>query len=215
MEITWYGHCAFRVGERSRYILMDPYGPEMGPELTRKAAEMVTISHDDPGHNYARLASGRTYVISGPGEYEVAGVFVTGVRTYHDSEQGRERGMNTVYVVQFDDLILCHLGALGHVLTQEQVEELGELADIDVLLVPVGGRTVLTAARAAEVVALLEPRIVIPMHYKVRGLNTEGDTAKRFLNEMAMEEPEVVDVLRVTKAQLPEQTRVVLLEPSQ
>ncbi|MBC7238066.1 MAG: MBL fold metallo-hydrolase, partial [Chloroflexi bacterium] len=151
-------------------------------------------------------------VIYGPGEYEVAGIFITGVRTYHDDKQGQERGVNTVYVVEFDDLILCHLGALGHIPTQEQIEELGELADIDVLLVPVGGRTVLTGARAAEVVALLEPRIVIPMHYKVLGLHTEGETASRFLREMAIEQPQTVDVLRMTKTQLPEQTTVVLLD---
>ncbi len=220
MEITWYGHCAFRVGDRGRYVLMDPYGPEMGRELGKKAAEVVTISRDDPAHNYSRLASGRTYVISGPGEYEIAGVFITGIATNGDADP-QERGRNTAYVVEFDEFVLCHLGAMSRVPNQEQIEELGELADIDILMVPVGGRTVLTAARAVEVVALLEPNLVLPMHYKVRGLTTEGDTATRFLRQMAVEEPETSlcptpDTLRITsRSQLPEQTGVVLLEVSQ
>jgi L-ascorbate metabolism protein UlaG (beta-lactamase superfamily) len=221
MEIMWYGHCAFRVGERGRYMLMDPYGPEMGRELSKKAAEVVTISRDDPAHNYSRLASGRPYVISGPGEYEVAGIFITGISTDRGADRDKEHVRNTVYVVEFDDLVVCHLGALSHVPAQEQIEELGELADIDILMVPIGGKTVLTAARAAEVVALLEPRLVLPMHYRVRGLATEGDTATRFLREMAVEEPETSlcptpDMLRITaKSQLPEQIGVVLLEASQ
>jgi L-ascorbate metabolism protein UlaG (beta-lactamase superfamily) len=192
---------------------MDPYGPETGRELPRLAATVVTVSHDDAAHNYSRTARGRPYVIQGPGEYEVGGIFITGVQTYHDDRGGSERGPNTAYVVEFDDLIVCHLGALGHVLTREQVDEIEQNANVDVLLIPVGGRTVLAGGRAVEVVSQLEPSIVIPMHYKVRGLNTEGETTTRFLREMGADEVETVETLDVRKSRLPEQTQVVLMEP--
>ena len=109
-------------------------------------------------------------------------------------------------------MTICHLGDLGHIPSQDQVEQLN---DIDVLLVPIGGHVTLTGARAAEVVNILEPRIVIPMHYKVPGLKAKIENASRFLKEMAVETPERLDSLRITKGQLPEQTRVALLEPKQ
>ena len=189
---------------------MDPYSPELGSKLPRLVATLVTVSHQHEDHNYVRTVRKGAYVISGPGEYEIGGIFVIGVSTYHDAKQGRERGKNTAYVVEIEDLSVCHLGDLGHVPNQEQIEQFN---GIDILLVPVGGRTTLTGTRAAEVVGLLEPKIVIPMHYKVAGLNVNLETAHRFLREMAVEAPEKLESLKMTKGQLPEQTRVVSLEP--
>ncbi|HHX42784.1 MAG TPA: MBL fold metallo-hydrolase [Chloroflexi bacterium] len=212
MEITWYGQSCFRLRGRGVSVVTDPYSPSMGLKLPRLTSTIVTVSHDHEDHNNVDAVKGSPFVISGPGEYEVEGVFVIGVSTWHDDRGGRELGRNTAYLIELEDLTICHLGDLGHVLSQEQVEQLGH---IDVLLVPVGGRSTLTGTRAAEVVGLLEPTIVIPMHYKVRGLKAQIETANRFLREMAVEEPERLETLTITASSLPEETRVVLLEPKQ
>jgi len=212
MEITWYGQSCFRLRDRGCTIVTDPYSPEIGLKLPRLTANIVTISHQHADHNNASAVKGGPFVVAGPGEYEVGGVFVIGVGLYHDAKNGAELGKNTAYLIEIDDMIVCHLGDLGHIPNQEQIEQLNS---VDILLVPGGGKSTLTYARAAEVVGLLEPSIVIPMHYKVPGLVAPLDTATRFLKEMAVETPEKLDALTITKSGLPEQTRVVLLEPKQ
>lgn len=212
MEITWYGQSCFRLRSRGLALVTDPYSPETGLKLPRLTANVVTVSHDHEDHNYIKGVKGSPYVIAGPGEYEIGGVFVFGVGTYHDAKQGEERGKNTAYLIEFEGVTVCHLGDLGHALTQEQVEQLD---GIDVLLIPVGGRTTLTGAKAAEVVAVLEPKVVIPMHYKIRGLEASLETANRFLKEMGVETPEHMETLTITEGQYEEaeDTRVILLEP--
>lgn len=212
MEITWYGQACFRLRGRRRSVVTDPYGPEIGLTLPRLSATIVTVSHQHTDHNHVKAIRGSPYIVHGPGEYEVGGIFVIGIATYHDAKRGQERGKNTAYLIEFEDMTICHLGDLGHIPTQEQVEQFN---DVDVLLVPVGGRVTLTGTRAAEVVNLLEPRIVIPMHYRVPGLKASIESASRFLREMAVETPEKLESLRISKGQLPEQTRVALLEPKQ
>ncbi|MHB1296639.1 MAG: MBL fold metallo-hydrolase [Anaerolineae bacterium] len=212
MEITWYGQACFRLKSRGQSVVTDPYGPDVGLKLPRLSASVVTVSHPHEDHNHVQAVKGPTYVISGPGEYEVEGIFVIGVSTFHDAKQGQEYGRNTAYLIEFEDLTICHLGDLGHVLTQEQVEQ---LSNIDVLLIPVGGRTTLTGSKAAEVVNLLEPRVVIPMHYKIPGLTAQIDGPNRFLKEMGVDSPEKIDTLTATAGQLGEETRLVLLEPKQ
>jgi L-ascorbate metabolism protein UlaG (beta-lactamase superfamily) len=212
MEITWYGQSCFRLRSRGLAVVTDPYRPETGLKLPRLTATIVTVSHDHPDHNAAQAVKGNPFVISGPGEYEVEGIFVIGVATAHDAKNGQELGRNTAYIIEFEDLCICHLGDLGQTLTQEQIEQLD---GVDILLVPVGGRTTLTGAKAAEVVGMLEPSIVIPMHYKIPGLAMPLDGVQRFLKEMAVESPERLEVLNITKSQLTEETRLVLLEPKQ
>lgn len=212
MDITWYGQACFRLRGRGQSVVTDPYGPEIGLTLPRLNATIVTVSHQHSDHNHVKALRGSPYIIRGPGEYEVGGIFVIGIATFHDSARGQERGKNTAYLIEFEEMTICHLGDLGHIPSQEQVEQLN---DVDVLLVPIGGHVTLTGARAAEVVNILEPRIVIPMHYKVPGLKAKIENASRFLKEMAVETPERLDSLRITKGQLPEQTRVALLEPKQ
>jgi len=212
MEITWYGQSCFRLRSRGLAVVTDPYRPETGLKLPRLTATIVTVSHDHPDHNAAQAVKGNPFIISGPGEYEVEGIFVIGVATAHDAKNGQELGRNTAYIIEFEDLCICHLGDLGQTLTQEQIEQLD---GVDILLVPVGGRTTLTGAKAAEVVGMLEPSIVIPMHYKIPGLAMPLDGVQRFLKEMAVESPERLEVLNITKSQLTEETRLVLLEPKQ
>ena len=211
MEIVWYGQSCFRLRGKGCAVVMDPFSPELGYRLPRLSANLVTVSHDHPDHNYVQAVRPPYYAVTGPGEYEVAGTFVIGVCTDEASTPiGAEHGRNTAYLVEMEGLTVCHLGHIAQPPTQTQIEQFD---GIDVLLIPVGGRTTLTAARAAEVVNLLEPSLVIPMYYKVPDLNTSLASVTRFLTEMAVERPEAADTLTITKAQLPEETRVALLTP--
>jgi len=212
VEITWYGQACFRLRSRGLSVVTDPYSPEIGLKLPRLTATVVTVSHEHDDHNYVDAVKGPPFLISGPGEYEIEGIFVIGVGTYHDAKQGQERGKNTAYLIEFEGLTICHLGDLGHVLTQEQVEQLNS---VDILLVPVGGKYTLNGSKAAEVVGLLEPKIVIPMHYKVPGLEIQIEGVSRFLKELAVEPPSKLEMLTIGRGQLPDETRVVLLEPKQ
>ncbi|HYN87697.1 MAG TPA: MBL fold metallo-hydrolase [Ardenticatenaceae bacterium] len=209
MDIKWLGHSCFRVRDKAGIVVTDPFPRGLGYERpARLRADVVTVSHDHENHSDTRGFLGEPFIVRGPGEYEINGIFVTGIRTYHDNKKGKERGFNTIYLIQYDDLSVCHLGDLGHVPTQEQVEELSE---VDVLLVPVGGGYALSAAQAAEVVSLIEPRLVVPMHYQtdvhVNGL----EPVEKFLKEMGLKEAPVEEELKITKSQLPEETQVVVL----
>ncbi|HTE84019.1 MAG TPA: MBL fold metallo-hydrolase, partial [Dehalococcoidia bacterium] len=163
MEITWLGHSCFRLRSRETTVVTDPPSAEKGYSLPNLTATIVTVSHGHPGHNASALCGGSPRVIEGPGEYEVGGVLIAGVRTYHDDKHGQDRGPNTAFVIELEELRLCHLGDLGHIPTAEQREA---MSDIDVLMIPVGGHSTIDGAGAAEVASLLEPKIVIPMHYR-------------------------------------------------
>jgi L-ascorbate metabolism protein UlaG (beta-lactamase superfamily) len=139
-------------------VLTDPYDESIGYSLGEPKANIVTSSHPHPGHGFTSGVGGEPRIVHGPGEYEIAGIFITGISTFHDSTKGRERGKNTVYLIEMDDMRLCHLGDLGHPLTTEQAEDID---GVDVMLVPVGGLSTIDAATAVETVRLLQPRIVI------------------------------------------------------
>ena len=181
MEITWLGHACFRLKAKEATVVTDPYSKTIGLTPPRVQADIVAVSHDHAGHNHAAGVGGNPKIISGPGEYEIRNVFITGIAAFHDGNQGKSHGKVTIYLIEMEDLVVCHLGDLGHVPTQEQVEAIGR---VDVLLVPVGGGDSLNASQAAEVVGLLEPRAVIPMHYQTDGLTTTLDPITRFSKEM-------------------------------
>jgi L-ascorbate metabolism protein UlaG (beta-lactamase superfamily) len=147
-------------------------------------------------------------VVKGPGEYEISGILIVGMPTFHDGEKGKTRGKNTIYLMEIDELSVCHLGDLGHTLTAEQAEELG---NIDILLLPVGGVSTINASGAAEVVRQLEPKVVIPMHYKTLLLKRELDPVDKFLTEMGVKEISPQPKLSVTRANLPLTTQVFVL----
>ena len=209
MEIHWYGHSCFRLRSTEGVVVTDPYGKDMGYTLPRVRADIVTISHPHPGHNYLKGVKGSPKVLDGPGEYEIQGIFITGTASYHDRRKGRDRGKNTIYLFDFDGLTVCHLGDLGQVPSQSQVED---LSDIDILLVPVGSHTTINAAEASEVISLLEPRVVIPMHYRTEAMGKSPlDSVDRFLKVMGVKgTPQ--ERLKVTKSTLPDDMQVVLLE---
>ncbi len=209
MDIKWYGHACFRLKERGAVAFTDPFPLQgMGYSRPKSKADVVTISHEHPNHASLDGFSTTPFVITRPGEYEVNGIFVTVIRTYHDTKQGAERGFNNVVLFQFEDLSVCHLGDLGHVLSQEEVEK---LSSVDVLLVPVGGEGTLSAAQAAEVISLIEPYYVIPMHYKTDTYAGKMEGVEKFLKEMGATAPQVTDELRLTRSSLPEETQVLLL----
>ena len=209
MDVTWLGHGCFRLRGRSAAVVTDPYPPSIGLKLQRLDGDLVTVSHEHENHNYTQVMRD-AYEIRGPGEYEVAGVSVIGVPTFHDAEKGAKHGRNTVYLIEIDDVRVCHLGDLGHRLDDAEAEA---ISSPDVLLVPVGGNTAINAAQAAEVVRQLEPRFVVPMHYAIPGLKLQLDTLDRFLKEMAVTSTEPQPKLSVQASSGEYDTKVVVLEP--
>lgn len=209
MDISWLGHSCFRIKGRYADIITDPYSPDLGYSLGKPTANIVTVSHQHPGHSYVPGVGGEPKPITGPGEYEISGVLIIGMDTFHDSEKGKKRGKNTAYLIEIEEISVCHLGDLGHVLTTEQVEEID---NIDVLLIPVGGVSTIDAPRAAEIVRQLEPKVVVPMHYKTEALNRELEPVDRFLKEMGIKEIDSQPKLSFTKANLPANTQVFLLD---
>lgn len=210
MEIVWYGHSCFRLSERGlATVVTDPFDAEaVGYEALKLKADIVTISHDAPGHSHLAAVKGYSHAITGPGEYEIGGVFITGVQTDGQGKKAAERPRNTLYVFDFDGLTVAHLGDLRTVPTQAEVEALGT---VHVALVPVGGGQGMNAAKAAEVVSLLEPNLVIPMHYQTPATQLNLDRLDKFLKEMGLHEVETLATLKVGKSSLPEETRVVAL----
>jgi L-ascorbate metabolism protein UlaG (beta-lactamase superfamily) len=190
-------------------VVTDPFPPSIGLKLSRLEADLVTVSHEHDNHNYTQVVR-EAYEIHGPGEYEVAGISVIGVPTYHDAEKGAKRGRNTVYLIEIDDVRICHLGDLGHRLDDSEAEA---ISSPDVLLVPVGGRSAINAAQAAEVVRQLEPRFVVPMHYAIPGLKLELDPIDRFLKEMGVTVSEPQPKLSVQASSGEYETKVIVLEP--
>lgn len=208
-EIKWFGHACFRLRSRDATIITDPVPRSLGYRVERQRADIVTISHDHPGHTALDVLNSTPKLVNGPGEYEMNDVFITGIRTYHDDKRGAERGRNTAYVFELEDLVVCHLGDLGHTLSEAQAES---LSAVDVLIVPVGGGTVLDAARAVEVVAQLEPKVIIPMQYRTALGDADRDPLERFLKEMGVAEVTPREKYVARAADLSESAEVVVLE---
>jgi len=208
VDITWLGHSCFRIKGNQAVIITDPFPPDLGYSLGKQTADIVTVSHQHPSHSYVKGIGGEPRLIKGPGEYEISNVLVIGIATFHDSVKGQSRGKNTVYLMEIDGVAVCHLGDIGHVLNDEQVEEMG---NVDVLLLPVGGVNTINAAMAAEVIRKLEPKAVIPMHYKTPALKRELDPVEDFLREMGMGQVEPRPRLSFSKSNLPLNTQVFVL----
>jgi len=210
MEITWYGHSCFRLTERGMAsVVTDPFDSEVvGYEPLRLKADIVTVSHEAPGHNFTSAVKGTSHRITGPGEFEIGGVFITGVQTDTNGKKNVEKPRNTLYVFDYDGLNVAHLGDLRQVPTQSEVEALGT---VHIALVPVGGGNGLNAAKAAEVISLLEPNIVIPMHYGLKACKIQLDPLSKFLKEMGLTAAESVPSLKISRSGLPDETKVVVL----
>jgi L-ascorbate metabolism protein UlaG (beta-lactamase superfamily) len=215
MEITWYGHSCFRLSERGlATVVTDPYdSKQVGYEPLKLKADIVTISHDTPGHNNVAAIKGDTHVIDGPGEFEIGGVFIMGIQTNGHIKKNDGELRNTLYLFDFNGISVLHLGDLNRVPTQAEVEDFGP---INVALVPVGDGGGLNANKAVEIISLLEPNIVIPMHYATPATIATPkklETLDKFLKEMGILNPEVLPSLKIPNAAaLPEDTKVVVLD---
>ena len=210
MEITWFGHSCFRIKGKEATLVTDPCAENLGSAIAGLTANIITMSHQHTGHNNHSGIGGNPRTVSGPGEYEIADVFIIGMSTFHDSEQGSERKKNTIYLIEIDGFRVCHLGDLGHVLSPQQAEELG---NVEVVLVPVGGVSTIDAKAALEVTRLLRPKIVIPMHYYAEAtpnLNPVDDFLKEIGTREILPQPKLV----VTRSNLPLEMQVTLLERS-
>ncbi len=211
MEITWYGHSCFRLTERSMAtVVTDPFDSDViGYQPLKLKADIVTTSHDAPGHSYTSVVKGTSHEIRGAGEYEIGGVFITGVQTDAHGKKTTEGPRNTLYVFDYDGLTIAHLGDLRNLPTQAEVEALGS---VNVALVPVGGGGGLNAAKAAEVISMLEPNIVIPMHYAHPASTVGIDPLEKFLKEMGLTTHETLASIKVTRSSLPDETKVIVLD---
>ncbi len=212
MEINWFGHSCFRLTERGMStVVTDPYDHTVaGYEPLKLKGDIVTISHDSPGHNFASAVKGDPKVITGAGEYEIGDVFITGIQTDGAGKKNEGEIRNTLYVFDYFGLVIAHLGDMSRVPTQAEVEALGP---VHIALVPVGAGGSLNAAKAAEVISLLEPNIVIPMHYATQESKpTNLESLNRFTKEMGLTTIETLPSLKVTLSSLPEETHVYTLE---
>ena len=210
MEITWYGHSCFRLTERGlATVVTDPFDNRVtGYEALKVKADIVTVSHDAPGHNFTSAVKGKSHVLTGPGEYEIGSVFITGVQTNGHGKRNADEPRNTLYVFDYEGVTVAHLGDIRRVPSQTEVEALGT---VQVALVPVGGGGGLNASKAAEVVSLLEPGIVIPMHYQTPASQVKLASLSKFLKEMGLGDVQAVDSLKLTRSSVPDETRVVVL----
>ena len=213
MEISCLGHASFKIKGKTATIVTDPFDEYVGYKFPKTKADIVTISHNHKDHNRKNLVSEVKKVIDGPGEYEVSGVSIIGFSTFHDEKKGRLRGKNTVYVFEIDGARVVHLGDLGHKLNEKQLEFLG---DVDVLMIPIGGEYTIDSQTAAGAVRDIEPKIVIPMHYWVKGMNKDafGKLAgiDSFISEVGLP-TEKLEKLIVKKGLTEEEQRVVHLLP--
>lgn len=217
MDIIFHGQSFFEVflknaeGQPVRLVI-DPFDEKLGLKMPKVSADIAFISHDHYDHANIKAIAGNPLVVNGLGEYEAKGVFAAGIPAFHDNVLGKERGRVVIYKIEAEDIKLCHLSDLGQKeLTDEQVEDIGE---VDVLFCPVGGKYTIDAKEAANIISQIEPRLVIPMHYKLPQLSVDLEGVEKFLKQMGKEDAVKEKKLKVSAKNLPaEETEIKVLEP--
>jgi len=220
MQIFWQGQSCFQInttpGKNNQInIVIDPFDESVGFKVPNLQADIVLITHNHPDHNNAKAVKGpggqAPFLISNPGEYEIREVYVQGIPAWHDEVLGKERGPVTIYTIDTEDLRVCHLGDLGQKeLTDEQLEKIGE---VDILMIPVGGKYTIAAKEAIKVMAQIEPRITIPMHYRIPKLKVNLDGVEEFLKTLGIKQLESLPKLVVKKKDLSsEEAKIVVLK---
>jgi len=203
MMISYLGQSCFKLqdklGPEGVTLVTDPFGKELGLKIPNFEADIVTVSHQHADHNNTGALRANPFIIDTPGEYDIKSVMVQGIESFHDTKSGAERGKNIIYRIEMDDLTLVHLGDLGHALTDAQLDQLDK---VDVLFIPVGGKYTIDAKLAVEVIGQLEPRVVIPMHYKLPGSKAELDSVEKFVKELGVT-PKREEKLKIAKKDLP------------
>lgn len=215
MIINWFGQACFKIQGEKSIIVTDPFDKSIGLKIPRLSADIVTVSHDHYDHNNIKGVKGiaipEPFIITESGEYEIKNTFVYGISSYHDNQEGKIRGENIIYRIEMEGITLAHLGDLGHLLTNGQVEK---LEGVDILMIPIGGIYTINAKQAGEVISQLEPRIVIPMHYKIKGLKVNIDSLDKFCKEIGVCPTETITKFKVTKKDLSqEEMKIIVLQP--
>jgi len=211
MKITWHGHSCFRLSARGlATVVTDPYDHKIvGYQALSLRGHIVSISQDDPAYNHEAVVKSKDRILRGPGEFEIGNVFITAVSTNGGAKRKKDELKNTLYVFDYEGVSVAHLGNLHRVPSQSQVEALGT---VNIALVPVGGAGGLNAAKAAEVISLLEPGIVIPMHYAHDKCKIKLDPLSKFLKEMGLGKISPTEELNITQSSIPGETQVIVLD---
>lgn len=215
MDIKWYGQSCFEVKSKDTTLIFDPFSDDIGLKPLKLKSDVLLISHDHHDHNNKEAVSGirskKPVIFKDPGEYEASGIYIEGIQSYHDEKKGAEKGLNTIFIADIEDIKVCHLGDLGHVLENGELEKIG---DVDVLMVPVGGTYTIDAEKAMKVINEIDPAIVIPMHYEIPKLNINLASLDDFLDISEAKGIESQGVLKLKKADLPKDDRkIVVLNP--
>lgn len=209
MKLKWFGHACFKLtSQQGLSVITDPFDRSVGYDLSGESADVVTVSHDHYDHNYVEGVEGTPQIINKPGVFHVKDMVIKGVKTYHDEAEGAKRGGNIIFNITMDDINICHLGDLGHVLSRQQVEDIGR---VDVLLVPVGGTYTIDKTEAMEVVWAVKPNVVVPMHYKTDALSFEIDAVDPFLEIVGSHQRIDGNEIELDKKTLPTGGRVIVL----
>ncbi len=211
MEIFWLGHSCFYIKGKEKTIIVDPCPPDCGYLLNYPYVDIATISHSHPGHSYLEGLSGTPRKIMTPGEYEIGKTFITGIASFHDSETGKIKGGNTIYVINIDGINLCHLGDLGHPLSSQLIEEIGS---VDILFLPVGEISTISLDTATEIVKQLNPCIILPMHYKTEKRD-KLQPVDEFLKRMGVHEVRRETKLSLSQSSLPANRQIILMAHSE
>ena len=184
MIIQYYGHSCFKIttkpagrGQEDVNIFLDPFDKTVGLRPPQGQANLALVSHDHHDHNNVSALKGEPTVLDIPGEYSVQGINIIGLDSHHDNKKGEERGKNTIFILETEDIRLCHLGDLGSTLSEKQLEDIN---GVDVLMIPIGGNYTIDGKTAVEIIKQIEPRVIIPMHFKMNGSKVEIDDEKKF-----------------------------------
>ena len=216
MKIIWHGQSLFEIivparqGEETK-IVIDPFDESYGLKLPKLQADILLVSHEHKDHSNVSGVSGDYFLIEDPGEYEIKGVYVKGIPAFHDFSSGKERGKVTMFKILAEEIKICHLSDLGQKeLTEQQLDEIGE---VDILLIPVGGNFTIAAKEASAIISQIEPKIVIPMHYQIPKLKLKLDELDKFLKIMGLKNPEKLNKLTIKKKELSEEgMKIIVLE---
>jgi len=217
MQIIWRGQSCFQIltsqaKDSQISLVIDPFGNSLGLRVPELNADIALVTHDHDDHNNLGAIKGNPFVIDGPGEYEIKGVYIQGIPAFHDKNFGKERGRVTIYTIESEEMRVCHMGDFGQKeLFSEQLEDIGE---VDVLLIPIGGNYTISSQEALKIISQIEPKIVIPMHYSLPKLKIKLEGVEKFLKAMGKKMPEPLAKLTIKKKDLSsEETNIVILKP--
>ncbi len=217
MKIIWHGQSLFEIIAKPKQnneikIIIDPFDESLGLRVPKLEANILLVSHNHHDHSNVKAVSGSPFLIEGPGEYEVKGIYIKGIPAFHDNSLGKERGKVTIFTIEAEEIKICHLSDFGQAeLTEQQLEEIGE---VNVLMIPVGGVYTIGSKEASRIINQIEPQIIIPMHYQIPKLKYKFEGLDKFLKVMGIKNPEHLNKLSIKKRDISEEkTKVMVLKP--